>query len=43
MEILWPISAATAAYAVYHYAGLPVFVVVGLGAAFLLKLWGDRA
>ena len=40
-EILLPISAATALYAVYHYAGLPAFILIGLGASFLLKLWGD--
>jgi hypothetical protein len=42
-ELLLPISAATALYAVYHYAGLPAFILIGLGASFLLKLWGDRA
>jgi hypothetical protein len=41
-ELAYPVTAAAALYALYHFAGLAGFVIVGVAAILLLKVWGDR-
>jgi hypothetical protein len=43
MEILWPLTLGLIFCVILQFGGLPVFIVLGLGTAFLLKLWGDQA
>jgi hypothetical protein len=38
-ELAYPLTATAA---LYHFAGLTGFVIVGVAAILLLKVWGDR-
>lgn len=41
-ELAYPLTATAALYALYHFAGMTGFVIVGVAAIMLLKVWGDR-